>query len=685
MHACFVRLPRLIAVVAIGSSAILSQAEQRAANPITAEALNRGAVALDGSWKFHTGDNPDWATQATDDSDWEELSADRTWGEQGHENYTGFAWYRRTISFISDSNGSGDLPALTLLVPHVDGAYELHWNGVLVGRSGKLPPFPTYSLASEPPRTFDLRAAKAGVLAFRVWKAPPMTDATGTGGGFDGTPMIGSAEAIQTRISLLDYQWLRTRQFYFAVNLLYGMVALLSLIAWLRNRSQWPFFWMAWFALAPILSMILYGLRLPISLPVANGIWQPVSAARDIALWFLLLWLFELRDNRALVQLTRICAWADLAATVLDGIPPLVDWVSGWTAPAQAADAVLTGVYVLTAGLPVVIVIMATLRRERRDAVRWLVAIFAFVAGMIQVADDVAPQGRRYTHWNLADRIDAPVFTLHGNAVTASTLAGTLLLIMIVYAVYRSSDEARRRQETMEQEFRSARALQQVLIPETHSEIPGFALTSAYLPAHEVGGDFFQLIPMGTEGATLVVLGDVSGKGLKAAMAVSFIVGAVRALASLVPGPAQLLTELNDRLCGRLQGGFATCLAMRVDRNGGYVIASAGHPPPYINKEELELPGAFPLGLVPSAQYEESAVSLATGDHCILYTDGLLEARSETGELFGFERLGKLFAGRPNAAQAAAAAVKFGQDDDITVLTLTRVVAAAAYPASKTS
>jgi hypothetical protein len=681
MSVCFLRLPCLMAVVVIGLATIPSQGEQQhAATAITAQALNRDVVVLDGPWQFHLGDNPAWASPSADDSGWEQLSAERPWGVQGHANYAGFAWYRRTIRIEQSFD---NLPPLTVLVPHATNAYELYWNGVLVGRNGKLPPFPSYGEASQPPQAFDLGPAQTGVLALRVWKAPPMTDDSGTGGGLNAALMIGSAEAVQTYMSLLDYQWLRSRQFYFAVNLLYGMVALLSLVAWLRNRSEWPFFWMAWFAMAPILSMILYGLRLPIALPVANAIWQPMSAGRDIALWYLLLWLFELRDNRLLVKLTRICAVADLVSTTLDGIPPFVDWIPGWTLPAQAADAVLTAVYVLTAGLPVLLVVLAVLRRKHRDAARWMVAFFAFVAWMIQVAGDVAPQGRRFTHWTLADRIDAPLFTLHGNDLNANTLAGTLLLIAIVYAVYRSSDEARRRQGAMEQEFRSARALQQVLIPETHSEIPGFALTSAYLPAHEVGGDFFQFIPMAADGSTLVVLGDVSGKGLKAAMAVSFIVGAVRALANLVPEPSQLLTELNGRLCGRLQGGFATCLAMRVDRDGNCVIAAAGHPSPYINKEELELPGAFPLGLVPSAQYEESALSLAVGDHCVLYTDGLLEARRPTGELYGFERLQKLIAGRPNATQAAAAAVKFGQDDDITVLTFTRVADAAPSPARR--
>jgi serine phosphatase RsbU (regulator of sigma subunit) len=102
-------------------------------------------------------------------------------------------------------------------------------------------------------------------------------------------------------------------------------------------------------------------------------------------------------------------------------------------------------------------------------------------------------------------------------------------------------------------------------------------------------------------------------------------------------------------------------------------LASAGHPAPFLNQRELALPGALPLGIAANAHYEEMEFALGENDHVVLYTDGLLEARSPDGEIFSFDRLEKLFAGRPNAAQATEAGVDFGQDDDITVLTITRV------------
>jgi serine phosphatase RsbU (regulator of sigma subunit) len=199
-----------------------------------------------------------------------------------------------------------------------------------------------------------------------------------------------------------------------------------------------------------------------------------------------------------------------------------------------------------------------------------------------------------------------------------------------------------------------------------------------------VGGDFFQIIPLAS-GSTLIILGDVSGKGLAAAMAVSLIVGATRMIAEFTSKPSEILAGLNRRLAGRLQGGFATCIAMRLDPDGSYNISSAGHPSPFLNDHELNLPGAFPLGLDPATIYEESTLTLQPGDHFALYTDGLLEARNAAGELYSFERLKALFASEPTATQASDAAVAFGQDDDITVLTLTRLVAASQSTAQRTA
>jgi hypothetical protein len=374
------------------------------------------------------------------------------------------------------------------------------------------------------------------------------------------------------------------------------------------------------------------------------------------------------------VRFTRVLAVIAISTTSLDGLLTLYDWsnpfFNSW---AQVTDGVLTAIFTTAEIYPLVLVALAL--RKRLDLVRWLVAITAFLRGMVSVLRIGLQQGSRYTHWTLGSKLGAPLFTINGNVFTPQTVADSLLLLAIVYAVYRYMKEATRRQSALEQEFKSARELQQVLIPETLPELPGFAVTSAYRPAQEVGGDFFQIIPLEGEfaGSTLILLGDVSGKGLKAAMTVSLIVGAARTLARFASRPADLLAELNLRLYGRMQGGFTTCLALRLAPNGHCTMASAGHPAPFLNQREIDLPGALPLGVVPAATYKEVAFNLNEGDHFALYTDGLLEARSASGEIFSFKRLDALFATRPNAVEASDAAVNFGQDDDITVLTLTRL------------
>jgi len=126
--------------------------------------------------------------------------------------------------------------------------------------------------------------------------------------------------------------------------------------------------------------------------------------------------------------------------------------------------------------------------------------------------------------------------------------------------------------------------------------------------------------------------------------------------------------------------GFVTCLVLRVEASGKCVVATAGHLPPFLNQEEMNLPPALPLGLVPESGYENVSFTMAAGDRLTLYTDGLLEARNSARELYGFSRMRDLIATNPDAHAASEAAIGFGQDDDITVLTLTRT-AGSAMPA----
>jgi serine phosphatase RsbU (regulator of sigma subunit) len=204
-------------------------------------------------------------------------------------------------------------------------------------------------------------------------------------------------------------------------------------------------------------------------------------------------------------------------------------------------------------------------------------------------------------------------------------------------------------------------------------QCPGFKVECIYQPADQVGGDFFQQLSDG-RGGMLIVVGDVSGKGLPAAMMVSVLVGAIRAEAAHGADPATMLQSLNNRMTGRSQGGFTTCLAAHIAAEGLLTIANAGHLPPYLNGEEIGVPGSLPLGIVSPAQYESTTLRLAPGDRLTFVSDGVVEAqappksKSRPGELFGFGRTRDL--SRLPAALIADAARAFGQSDDITVVTV---------------
>jgi serine phosphatase RsbU (regulator of sigma subunit) len=193
-------------------------------------------------------------------------------------------------------------------------------------------------------------------------------------------------------------------------------------------------------------------------------------------------------------------------------------------------------------------------------------------------------------------------------------------------------------------------------------------MEAAYLPAQEVGGDFYQVLEQ-SNGSALVLVGDVSGKGLKAAMSGMVAIGAARALGSEQPSPGMLLTRLNAELVGSQDGGFITCVCVHIAADGAMTLANAGHLAPYRNGQEVPVESGIPLGIVAGAEYAETRLTLAAGETLTMMSDGVVEARNATGELFGFERTRAISS--DSAEKVARAAQAFGQEDDITVVTVT--------------
>jgi phosphoserine phosphatase RsbU/P len=250
-------------------------------------------------------------------------------------------------------------------------------------------------------------------------------------------------------------------------------------------------------------------------------------------------------------------------------------------------------------------------------------------------------------------------------AIAVVVVSLTLLLVQRI----RSSNRER---AALAGEMQAARQIQRLLVPETLATASGWTVDAAFLPAREVGGDFYRchVLPNGDE---RLLLGDVSGKGAAAAMTAAMLVGASEGRDK--DSPAQLLEHLNRVLKSSGIEGFATCLCAHLAPDGRVTLADAGHLPPYVNGREVAVQFALPLGVAAASSYAESGFSVAPGDQLTFLSDGVVEARNTSGELFGFERTAAI--STESAQNIARAASTHGQEDDITVLTLTLVGAPA--------
>jgi serine phosphatase RsbU (regulator of sigma subunit) len=261
-----------------------------------------------------------------------------------------------------------------------------------------------------------------------------------------------------------------------------------------------------------------------------------------------------------------------------------------------------------------------------------------------------------------------------GVQVTLQDIGNILLVGIIGGLLVRRLLVTVRRQRLMELDVKQAQEVQRVILPEPIASLPGLAIESEYRPAREVGGDFFQIIPHLSDGSLLIVAGDVTGKGLQAGMLVALLVGAIRTSAQFDLNPLVVLNVLNQRLWGRSEAS-ATCLALRIAANGETTLANAGHIPPYLNCEPLEIGGSLPLGAIEDAEFSVLHFSLTQGDRLLLMSDGIVEATDVNGKLFGFERIHALLRDAVSATALASAAQKFGQEDDISVISVTRIAA----------
>ena len=622
-------------------------------------------VSLDGLWRFHPGDSPSvtgshqplWAAPAFDDSAWPLLRSDNTWSAQGYAAMSGFGWYRFTVRVPA-----GEKPTSLLLAPIVT-SFEVYVDGKRVGGAGKMPStimlnsqiryqlFPLTQAGSSSERTVQ--------VSLRVWHSPIWAGYVGGGplmrGHLAGDPVLLASEQ-------QHHQLARNVRYVdsYAYSIAAALFGFTILCLFLFRPAEREYLWFAIILLSQSADNVLYvGQQIYSWPPIPiNDLLDGMLVATGIFASFCFFW--RILRARASV-LSRIV----LALVAFSPFPVVFYWPGWFSAPASAAIQLAC---LLPAAICIFWLLVKRALSGNLDARLLLLPTLLDVG--YYVADNVAIVLAQ-AGWTRLPRVrevplPLPPFTMQ----TGILLHLFFLLAMLVFLILRFT-RARRREVWLAGEYEAAREVQQVLLPDAQDQCPGFTVECVYQPAEQVGGDFFQQIADG-HGGLLIVVGDVSGKGLPAAMMVSVLVGAIRAEAEHGASPATMLCSLNHRMMGRSQGGFTTCMAAHITADGLLTLANAGHLPPYLNGQEMDVPGSLPLGLLAQAEYEYTSMQLAPGDRLTFVSDGVVEAQSKSpfksDELFGFDRTRQI--SLQPAAEIAAAAHLFGQNDDITVVTV---------------
>ena len=443
-------------------------------------------------------------------------------------------------------------------------------------------------------------------------------------------------------------------------GLLSILVLPLVLWAWLQNRRERIYLWLFLTLTCALLRLILVifgNLDAALSLGWDAILLDVILGPLTLPMWVMFWWhWFGLQRKPWIPWVAWLVTAAEaLALLCLRAATGGVNLVPrAWLSVCSAVS-----VWCLAAlGVLLFVVLIEGLRRDRLEAL-----LAAFPMLLIEFAG--------FNVFILNTFGIASQFSLFGLGISITSVAWILMVLVIGALVMRrflrvQASEARSRQ-IVALDMEQAQQLQQrVLVPEVmHS--PAFSVETEYHPAQTVGGDFFQTLSK-PDGSLLVVVGDVSGKGMSAAMLVAVLVGAIRTRADESFEPVAMLTMLNQRLIGRSGGHLATCLAVELRPDGRIHIANAGHLPPYLNGQELDLEGSLPLGAANVIDFSSRILSLQPGDRLTFLTDGVVEAMDSAHELFGFDRA-RTISNLP-AAAIAQRAQAFGQNDDITVLSI---------------
>ncbi|MGA7257184.1 MAG: PP2C family protein-serine/threonine phosphatase, partial [Terracidiphilus sp.] len=649
--------------------------------------LGQDAVPLYGPWKFTIGDSPIdsktgkplWAEPDFDDSRWETvdltpktMAIDPTsgwtgyvpgWTARGHRGYWGYAWYRIRVQ---EQEFRGE-ESQRLALWDVDDAYQIFADGRQIGafggfRRGK-PPVTYWN----EPEMFDLpeqridgnpnNVSVTHVLAFRIWCGPNTLTQNPDGGGLHVAPVIGNAAAVGAQHQNAWFEIVRSYGASVAELLIYFVLAIAACSLVFFDHSDQVYLWLAgvflltaanaacicvfaWTTVADQVTMYL----------ITDAFFAPLILGGWVMTWWF--W-FRLRGPSLVPKVV-------VGLTLLYGLSFSLGEDLFFTLIPHAVGAALhlasIGIRLSLLGVLILIVVQG-IRQQGREG--WLALPAVVLVGIAQFQIDLLVLHVR------------TVWFPFGVGVYLYDIANAVLSVVIFVLLLRRLQQSLHRQRLIALDLKQAQEVQQVILPESRVTLPSFTVESEYRPAREVGGDFFQIIPHKTDGSLLIVAGDVTGKGLKAGMLVALLVGAIRTEEKHNNDPVGMLSTLNQRLIGR-GDAQATCLAMRIDADGSAMLANAGHLAPYLNGDPLAMEGALPLGIIEGAESSVMHFQLEKGDRLILMSDGIAEATDADGHLFGFESVNELLRTAKSVTEIAGAAQAFGQDDDITVILVTR-------------
>ena len=614
-------------------------------------------------WRAKVGDDVRWAQPDFDDSRWERSRGPERMDGSILDNRRiagGAEWFRGIVQIPEWWSGQ----ALALGVVPLNDAYEVYVNGSRIGGYGEFPSpggsatdFEVVAYVERPasfliPTEFT-RGGEVHI-AVRRWAlhVPNAFGFLNAARVFEKaralvSTSIGLASAVSQQVEIdRDKAFHRALPNILMFTLTFCCGLLCFLLSPTRSKES-EYFWLG-------LAMVCAGGYFFISFPASYLYSLPKTSH------FALLWGFGINVAATFFYLLFLAELAPTMRRTLRAVAGPLAIVSGlwivaayfpsiWLSVPLVEIRSVASVFLIGAGSAAALI---GLRAKKWDAMALSVGVFLRYLVILATTYD--------------NRLNTATFgPIH---FQFRILADAVIAVTLVCILYFRVRRAQSRQRQVETDLLAARRVQEMLLGTEAPNVPGFEIETAYRPAQEVGGDFYYFAPEARDGSLLAVVGDVSGKGLQAAMLVSSVIGSLRNEPSRAPG--EVLAHLNHSLLGRTGGGFVTAVVARFDLGGALTVANAGHISPFCEGREVEVESGLPLGITAEASYPET-VAPAGVDRCwTLVSDGVVEAANTSGELFGFERTREI--STKTAQEIAEAAKEWGQNDDITVVTVRR-------------